>query len=162
TLGYNAIRIPFSSEALQPGQKIQGVNVDVNPDLDGLTTLEMLDRVVDGARARGLKVILDRHQLVPFQRSALWYGPSFSEDQWIAQWQMLAMRYYGNDTVIGFDLHNEPSGAATWGSGDLSTDWRLAAQRAGNAILKVNPYLLIFVEGIEYYNGDRVWWGANL
>ncbi len=28
-------------------------------------------------------------------------------------------------------------------------DWHLAAQRAGNAVLAVNPHLLIFVEGID-------------
>jgi endoglucanase len=71
---------------------------------------------------------------------------------------MLAHRYRDNPTVVGFDLHNEPHGAATWGSGDTNTDWRLAAQRAGNRILAVNPDLLIIVEGI----GDGYWWGGNL
>ena len=75
---------------------------------------------------------------------------------------MLAQRYAGADTVIGADLHNEPHGQATWGSGDPSTDWRLAAEKAGNAILAVNPNLLIIVEGIEQYQGDWDWWGGNL
>ena len=44
---------------------------------------------------------------------------------------MLARRYLGNDTVIGFDLHNEPHGSATWGDNNTATDWRLAAERAG-------------------------------
>jgi aryl-phospho-beta-D-glucosidase BglC (GH1 family) len=44
----------------------------------------------------------------------------------------------------------------------------LAAQRAGNAILAVNPNWLIFVEGVECYSpggapkGDCYWWGGNL
>jgi hypothetical protein len=64
--------------------------------------------------------------------------------------------------VIGADLHNEPHGPATWGSGDPTTDWRLAAQRAGNAVLAVNPDWLIFVEGVENYGGQSTWWGGNL
>ena len=38
------------------------------------------------------------------------------------------------------------------GSGERSLDWRLAAERAGNAILKANPHWLIFVEGVEKLN----------
>jgi len=60
--------------------------------------------------------------------------------------------------VIGADLHNEPHGPATWGSGDVATDWRLAAERAGNAILKVNPDWLIIVQGVQEYQGDTYWW----
>ena len=74
----------------------------------------------------------------------------------------LAARYAGNPTVIGADLHNEPHGAATWGSGNTATDWQLAAQRGGNAVLAVNPNWLIFVEGVETYNGNSYWWGGNL
>jgi len=62
---------------------------------------------------------------------------------------MLAERYSGVDTVIGVDLHNEPHGPATWGSEDPDTDWRLAAERAGNAILEAQPNLLIIVQGVE-------------
>jgi endoglucanase len=161
-LGYNTIRIPFSSEAIDAGQQIGGVNFALNPDLQGLTGLQMLDRLVEGARARGLKVILDRHQPTSSGRTALWYSPEVPEDRWIADWRMLAARYRGNDTVIGVDLANEPHGPATWGTGDPATDWRLAAERAGNAVLDANPYLLVFVEGIENYQTDHFWWGGNL
>jgi len=75
---------------------------------------------------------------------------------------MLASRYNGNDTVIGCDLHNEPHSPAAWGNNDQGTDWRLAAQRCGNAILATNPHLLIFVEGVDQFNGDGYWWGGNL
>jgi aryl-phospho-beta-D-glucosidase BglC (GH1 family) len=75
---------------------------------------------------------------------------------------MLAERYAGNPTVIGADLHNEPHGPARWGSGEPSNDWRLAAQRAGNAILTINPNWLIFVEGVETGQSGHYWWGGNL
>ena len=64
--------------------------------------------------------------------------------------------------MIGADLHNEPHGAACWGCGDVARDWRLAAERAGNAILAVNPNWLIVVEGVESHGGQNYWWGGNL
>ena len=161
-LGYNTVRIPFSSEAIDANQPIANVNFDLNPDLQGLTGLQMLDRLVTAARERGLKVILDRHQPTSSGRIDLWYDDQVSEDRWVMDWRMLAARYRGNDTVIGVDLSNEPHGPATWGTGDPATDWHRAAERAGNAVLAENPYLLVFVEGIETYNGDRFWWGGNL
>jgi endoglucanase len=74
---------------------------------------------------------------------------------------MLAQRYNGQPALLGMDLHNEPRGPATWGSGDPATDWRLAAQRAGNAILSANPNVLIFVQGVERSGDDWYWWGGN-
>jgi hypothetical protein len=51
--------------------------------------------------------------------------------------------------VIATDLRNEPRIDATWG-GDPATDWHAAAERGGNAVLSVNPNLLLMVEGINY------------
>jgi endoglucanase len=161
-LGFNTIRLPFSDDALVTGRQPQSINYDLNPDLKGLSALEMLDVLVQGASDRGLKIILDRHRPNAQAQSELWYTDTVSERHWIDNWTMLAARYYGNSTVIGVDLHNEPRGPATWGSGDDATDWRLAAERAGNAVLSVNPYLLIFVEGVERYADDWYWWGGNL
>jgi len=75
---------------------------------------------------------------------------------------MLAQRYRGNPTIIGADLHNEPHSRATWGDGNPQTDWRLAAERAGNAILAVNPDWLMFVQGVQRVGNDWYWWGGNL
>ena len=49
----------------------------------------------------------------------------------------------------------------TWGGGGAK-DWARAAERAGNAVLAVNPDLLIFVEGVGTYKGQSYWWGGNL
>src|SRR5258708_9682576 len=75
---------------------------------------------------------------------------------------MLAGRYRGNDAVVGADLSNEPQGAATWGDDNPATDWRLAAERAGNAILDVNPDWLIIVEGIQHIGGGTDLGGGEL
>lgn len=160
-LGFNTVRIPFSNDALTPGRIPQSINYAVNPDLEGKTSLQVLDLLVQGAAERGLKIILDRHRPTADGQSDLWYTDAVPETRWIADWVMLAQRYQGQPAVLGMDLHNEPRGPATWGSGDVSTDWQLAAQRAGNAILGVNPYLLIFVQGVERSGDDWYWWGGN-
>ncbi|MBI2955254.1 MAG: cellulase family glycosylhydrolase [Chloroflexi bacterium] len=147
--GFNTIRLPFSNEMFDSNLTPQGIDFYLNPDLKGLSATEIMDKIVTGAGERGLKVLLDRHRPTAGSQSKLWYTDEVSESQWIADWQFLAKRYLGNDTVIGADLHNEPAGDSTWGTDDPKTDWRLAAERAGNAILDVNPRWLIVVEGIE-------------
>lgn len=161
-LGFNTIRLPYSNQLLDPSSTPNGINYDLNPDLKGLDGLEIMDKVITEAGKRGLKVILDRHRPDSHVQSELWYTPQYDEGRWISDWVMLAKRYSGNDTVIGVDLHNEPHGQATWGSDDPATDWRLAAERAGNAILEANPNLMIIVQGVEQYQGDWYWWGGNL
>jgi aryl-phospho-beta-D-glucosidase BglC (GH1 family) len=162
TLGFNTVRIPFSNQMLHDNTMPKGINYAKNPELNGLNSLEVMDHMVSGAREHGMRVILDRHRPDAADQSELWYTPKHSEEEWISDWKMLAARYRTDDTVIGFDLHNEPHGKATWGTGDMATDWRLAAERAGNAVLSVNPNLLILVEGVETVNKDSYWWGGNL
>jgi endoglucanase len=183
-LGYNTLRIPFSNDALKPGAQATGINDYTNPDLVGLSPLQILDKVVAYAGQKGMRVILDRHRPTSAGQSALWYTPAVPESTWINDWKALAQRYAGNTTVIGADLHNEPHAEGTnpnatgacWGCGDVARDWRLAAERAGDAILSVQPNWLIFVEGVSCPSGglsnvwdgdpsndeDCGWWGGNL
>src|SRR5207237_6203448 len=48
------------------------------------------------------------------------------------------------------------------GDGNMATDWKGAVERAGNAILAVDPDALFVVEGIETYGTSSYWWGGNL
>ncbi len=160
--GFNTLRLPYSNQLFDASSTPNAINFAKNPDLKGLDTIHLLDRLIAGAGQRGLKVVLDRHRPNAYAQSELWYTDHVPESRWIADWVMLAKRYRGNATVIGADLHNEPHGAATWGDGVRDTDWRLAAERAGNAIQAVNPDWLIIVEGIEHYADDWYWWGGNL
>jgi endoglucanase len=163
SLGYNTIRMPYSDDILKPGAMPESINYDgKNTDLRGLTSLQVLDRIVAYAGQAGLKIVLDRHRPDAAGQSALWYTASVPESTWITNLKSLATRYKGNPTVVGIDLHNEPHDPACWGCGDTARDWRLAAQRAGNAVLSVNPELLIMVEGVQSYNGTNGWWGGNL
>ncbi|WP_328473877.1 cellulase family glycosylhydrolase [Streptomyces sp. NBC_00448] len=163
SLGYNTIRLPYSDDIFKPGTMPDSINFyNMNADLQGLDSLQVMDKIIDYAGSIGLRVILDRHRPDASGQSALWYTASVPESTWITDLKALATRYQGNPAVIGIDLHNEPHDPACWGCGDTSIDWRLAAERAGDAVLGVNPDLLIFVEGIQTYNGTSGWWGGNL
>lgn len=160
--GFNTIRLPYSNQMFDKASKPNGINYHLNPDLKGLTGMQLMDKIVRGATDRGLMVLLDRHRPDSQAQSELWYTSTVSEQRWIDDWTMLAKHFKDDPLVIGGDLHNEPRGQATWGSGNKSTDWRLAAERAGDAILKENPNWLVVVEGIESYKNDYYWWGGNL
>jgi len=161
-MGFNAIRLPFSNECLA-AKTSNSINANANPGLVSLTPLQLMDTVIARAKAHGLAVILDRHRPDSAAQSELWYTAQYSEQRWIDDWKMLAARYKNESAVIGVDLHNEPHGGACWNCGDPSRDWRAAATRAGNAVLAVNPNLLIIVEGVERQNdGSSTWWGGGL
>ncbi|MDC2959752.1 cellulase family glycosylhydrolase [Streptomyces gilvifuscus] len=164
SLGYNTIRLPYSDDIFKSSTVPNSIDFSggKNADLQGLNSLQVMDKLVAYAGQDGLKVILDRHRPDSGGQSALWYTSAVPESTWIANLKALATRYKGQDTVVGIDLHNEPHDPACWGCGDTATDWRLAAQRAGNAVLSVNPDLLIFVEGVQTFNGVSGWWGGNL
>jgi endoglucanase len=184
SLGFNTIRVPYSGDALRAGATATSINTFTNPDLVGLSPLQILDNVINYAGSKGMRIILDRHRPTAAGQTPLWYTSAVSEASVIADWQMLAQRYAGNTTVIGADLFNEPHADGTdpqatgacWGCGVQTRDWRLAAERIGNAILQTNSNWLIFVEGVSCLSGGNAnawdnipdpwqncdWWGGNL
>jgi aryl-phospho-beta-D-glucosidase BglC (GH1 family) len=192
-LGFNTIRLPFSDQLLMSNPPIQQY-LDANPSLQGKRALDIMDLLITTAGTHGLKVILDCHRSEAgwsTQENGLWYTQMYPESTWLHTWVMLAQWYKdyptaGNPTVIGCDLRNELAnqrqgqdaqtgpwiGGSLWGSGDSGLpsprDWAAAAQRAGNAILDVNPNLLIFIEGVQsdpagpLVNNNAYWPGGNL
>jgi aryl-phospho-beta-D-glucosidase BglC (GH1 family) len=163
-LGFNTIRLPYSDQLFDAGSVPNGIDFSKNPDLQGLSGLQIMDKIVAYAGQIGLRIMLDHHRSDAgnsANESGLWYTSAYPENKWISNWTMLAARYAGNSTVIGADLHNEPHGPATWGDGSVN-DWCLAAERAGNAVLAVNPNWLIIVEGVEQASSGSYWWGGNL
>ena len=162
--GYNVIRLPFSNAMLKKNVMPSGIDYQKNPDLAGLTSIQVMDKIIRGANLRELKIILDNHRSTPGggpESNGLWYTSEYSESDWIADWKALVRRYKYIPGVIAVDLRNEPYNAC-WGCGDPSRDWRLAAEKAGNAVLSINPNLLIIVEGVAEFNGQYTWWGGNL
>ncbi|MCL6457802.1 MAG: cellulase family glycosylhydrolase [Gorillibacterium sp.] len=163
--GYNLIRLPYCNQMFDASSSVNSIDYAKNPDLAGLKPIQVMDVLIQKAGARDIQIFLDRHRPDSGGQSELWYTAAYSEERWINDWKMLAERYKNNATVIGADLHNEPHGTASWGSGNTATDWRLASERAGNAILAVNPNWLIIVEGIEKNvqgGTGGYWWGGNL
>jgi endoglucanase len=148
-LGYNTSRLPYSNQLFDPASRPVDIDYAKNPDLQGLQGVGLMDRIISYASSIGLHIILDQHRPDASGQSALWYTSAYPESRWIADWQKLALRYRDNPMVI----------------------WRLAAERAGNAILATNPNWLIFVEGVDCYGPGGVtsgsaascgWWGGNL
>ena len=172
--GYNTVRIPFSNQMVESPivpTNIAFENAEgeaINRDLSDLDSMQILDHIVSAAGEAGLKVILDNHRSEAgssAEANGLWYTAEYPESAWIADWTALAARYKGNPAVIGFDLRNEPHNATNGGSCwscNSANDWHLAAQRAGNAILRVNASVLIFVEGTDTVGSESDFWGGNL
>jgi len=162
--GFNSIRIPYTNDILKSGQKptVGYVDTNKNPPLKDWTSLQALDYVIDEAAKRNLYIILDRHRPTGGSQSALWYTDHVSEQKWIDDWVTLANRYKDKTNVIAFDLHNEPHDPATWGDGNPATDWKMAAEKAGNKILEANPNILIVVEGVQKENNEWYRWGGSL
>ena len=137
-----------------------------------------------------------RHDVVRKNTEPTWASDGYTTKQWIDDWLTLAKWYQKNPTVIGFDLRNEPhtdhshsywslndylTRGATWGpctpalcgtaskKWKASSDWVTAAEKCGDAIQKVNPHLLLFVEGVQLYPDPKekhgvepYWWGSIL
>jgi endoglucanase len=192
-LGYNVTRLPLSNELVERNPVVTRA-VRANPELVGMHALDVLDLLVAYAGRIGLKLMLDNHRSLAARPrevntldEPLWYTQAFPQSAWLKDWQALAVRYRGNDTVIAFDLRNEPHTAgpgpwslhaylhrgATWGpykgKSNPATDWRAAAEQAGNAILAINPDILVVVEGITMYPDAgspnsmvTSWWGGIL
>jgi endoglucanase len=193
SLGYNTIRLPYSNQLVEQNPVVTQ-KVDANPDFLGDHAMDVMDAIVRYASKIGLKIILDDHRCaaatpkrVNYLDEPLWYAPGYPESSWVHDWQSLARRYAGNSAVIGFDLRNEPhtdgpgqwnlhaylNQGATWGPyegvDNPRTDWRLAAERAGNAALAIDPHLLMFVEGLQMSPNPgspsgviTYWWGSDL
>lgn len=163
--GFNAVRIPFCPKTVANGP-VSGIDYSQNPDLEGLNSLEIMDKIVAELEEQEMYFVFDHHRPDCNAISELPTTSNYSEADWIADLTALAKRYRDKKYFLGMDLKNEPHGAATWGTGD-ATDWKLAAEKAGKAVLAANPDVLILVEGIQNNplcsdNSIAHWWGGNL
>jgi endoglucanase len=155
SLGFNAVRLPWSNQMYESNPVVQNYALTANPTMNGENAMTIFDQVVNALTGAGIMVILDNHNsnaewcCSTTDGNSLWYNSQYPQASWIADWQGMAQRYQTNSLVIGADLRNEPRGSAAWG-GSSSTDWHAAAQLGGNSVLSVNPNLLVFVEGVNY------------
>lgn len=167
SLGINTIRLPLSNEMIRAtdpvmnsegtrrvltrhaGGNVGWIGSDTNPDLLGLTPLEIMGVFLDKAAKHGIFVILDNHSADSGSRETQprWFDSNSnwanSHGAWLEDWKMLAEKYGNHPAVMGFDLYNEPRKPTTW------DEWATAAEEAGNMILEIAPDKLIIVEGTE-------------
>ena len=196
--GVNVLRLPVSTELLynwmvgdpDPIGSVNPnddpnypINVDlINPDGSVANSQQTFDVLLAKCKKYGVKCFIDIHS--PESNNSghnygLWYGKSFkgrdgktvevTTDVWIETLAWCADHYKGDDTLIGFDLKNEPhstyGGApvdAIWDDSNAPNNWKKAAQDCADAILEKNPNALILIEGVEGFEGHGAWWGGNL
>ncbi len=182
----------------------------INPDFcdaDGelKDSMAIFDVLMNKCKTYGLKVILDIHSPTAHNSGHnynLWYydenagsadtmaimpdGTKVTSKMWQDTLVWIANKYRNDDTIIAYDLKNEPHGkgqegsaAAKWDGSTDENNWAYASKTCADAIQKVNPNALIFIEGVEqqvrndsfkwgqpdsesnppYYPG---WWGGQL
>lgn len=124
----------------------------------------MFDATVKALTDNGVMVILNNHIsnagwcCSNEDGNGLWYNKDYPEDVWLETLENVTRKYQDNKMVIANDLRNELRDdkknhkKALWGDLLPGSDWKRAAEKAGNAIHKINPDLLIMIEGINYAN----------
>ncbi len=187
--GFNLIRVPFSAELINnwaDGNYPQAnYNNAYNTELNSMNSLEIFDYFLKLAEENGLKVMIDIHSAntdAAGHNANLWYTDRVSVKDYYAALEWMAERYRNNDTIVAFDLKNEPHGkpnegssAAKWDDSKDDNNWKYVAETAAAKVLAKNPDVLIMVEGTEIYpktkgdyssqNNDDYyfnWWGGNL
>ena len=188
--GINLLRVPISTEIVWQWSKgdfpmPNSLNGNANPNLVGLNSLEVFDRFLEVAKSEGMKVMLDFHSAktnAVGHLKPMWYEDEITAEVFYQSWEWIAERYKNDDTMVAFDLENEPHGKpwegapfAMWNSSTDGDNWKHVAETAAKRILAIHPNILIMVEGTEstpkegdsftsrdeddYHNN---WWGGNL
>ncbi|GAB2528886.1 cellulase family glycosylhydrolase [Microbulbifer agarilyticus] len=187
--GINILRVPISTQLIYEWQSgmaaAPSINDHINPELAGKTTLEIFDATVAYAKKYGVKIMVDVHSAEADNSGhfePMWYKGEITSEIFYETWEWMAERYKHDDTVIAFDIENEPHGKpwsdspyAKWDSSTDENNWKYACETASKRVLAINPNLLVLCEGIESYPKDGVtwnsssdkdfhnyWWGGNL
>ncbi|MFR9798720.1 cellulase family glycosylhydrolase [Streptomyces sp. MS06] len=187
--GINIVRVPISTQLLLEWRAgnlsaATGINAAANPELAGMSTLQIFDHWLELCKRYGLKVMLDVHSAEADNSGhvyPVWWKGSITPEKFYQAWEWAADRYKNDDTVVAMDIENEPHGKADqdphakWDDSTDTDNFKNACQTAGRRILAVNPKVLILCEGIETYPKDGTgwdspdpkafyndWWGGNL
>lgn len=189
--GFNLIRIPMSAELILQWKKGEyptaNYNRATNYYLENMNSLEIFDYVIGQCRANGLKLMIDIHSAKTDSSghmTNMWYNGDITTEKFQEALVWMAERYAKDDTIIAYDLKNEPHGKpsetdkAIWNDSKDKNNWKYVAEQTALKILEKNPNVLIMVEGTEIYpidieeNGDFSskndadyyfnWWGGNL
>ena len=162
SIGANCVRIPLSVELViqNPTPNASAIVGIDRAQCNVSTALDVLDCQVSALTQRGLMVILNNHvsfagwvgagETVP---QGLWHSARFPTASWVASLSALALRYRGNELVVGVDIRNEihdqDGTVITWGkTDDVDSDWKAATVLADAAIREANPEVLVIVSGL--------------
>lgn len=147
--GFNCVRMSWSTNALSEMTMPNDINYSLNPELTGLTQLQVQDAIINYAGQIGLKVVLDHwHDTTSTGAVAV---QSYRND-----WTKIAQRYAGNRAIAGYSLNRSPMaslGASSWADGNI-TDLHAMYHYVGNAIQAVDSAPLIILEGPMNYMGN--------
>lgn len=148
-----------------------------------MDSMGIFDVLMKKCKKYGIKALIDIHSPASHNSGHnynLWYyepsaadadnmaansktGEEITYDMWIESVTWLAEKYKNDDTIIAYDLKNEPHGKrgyngttcptdiAKWDDSEDQNNWAFAATECGNSILDVNPNALILIEGVEQY-----------
>ncbi len=172
--GINVVRMPIATDLLyawSKGEYPPSTDTSYNkPALAGLNSFELFNFMLENFKRVGIKVILDVHSPTTDNQGhnyPLWYNGTITEEVFKSAWVWVANYYKNDDTIIGFDLKNEPhtntgnvkikAQSAIWDDSNHPNNWKRVAQETALAILQVHPNALIFVEGVEMYPKDGIW-----
>lgn len=159
-----------------------------NPDFcdengETMDSMGVFDVIIQKMKKYGIKALIDVHSPASHNSGHnynLWYyessaadadnmavghysGEEITFDMWVDSLVWLADKYKNDDTIVAYDLKNEPHGKrgyngttcpsdiAKWDDSTDLNNWAYSATVCGNAILDVNPNALILIEGVEQY-----------
>lgn len=181
-MGFNSVRFPYSDQMVIENPVVDPKWLQANKDLlepYKLTTqgessqqrkeqlgpraLEVFNACVEAMTDAGLAVIVNDHitnahwcdgkNLCDSSWKNSHLGPICNIYQttqsWIDHWTTIMEPFIDNSLVIGADLRNEPRGL--WGT-MLWSQWASAAEKASEALLKMQPNWLMFIEGTSSAN----------
>jgi endoglucanase len=165
---FNGIRLPFSCDTVYENPIPNGIDYrnNKNQDLIGLSSLEVMDKIIESAGRAGMLIMLDMHSLEHdnYNNNGLWYDSTYSQNDTLAIWKFMVDRYKNTWNVVAMDVFNEPF-AATWGLGDESTDFNTWCQIIGDMAHASGANWLVMCEGTFvspptpdwcFYGGDLI------
>ena len=153
-------------------------------EADGKTlknSYEIFKVIMQKCKKYGVKALIDVHSPASHNSGHnynLWYYEPTAEDcggmatghfskkeitwdDWKDSITWLAEQYANDDTILAYDLKNEPHGKrgydgstcpsnmAKWDNSTDKNNWKYSSEECAKSILKVNPHALILIEGIE-------------
>ncbi len=168
---------------ITPAGKYGNINREF-VEADGKTlkdSMAIFDIIMQKCKKYGVKALIDVHSPASHNSGHnynLWYYDETAEDcdgmatghfskakitwdDWKDSITWLAKKYANDDTILAYDLKNEPHGKrgyngttcpsnmAKWDDSTDKNNWKYSSEECAKSILAVNPHALILIEGIE-------------